>query len=576
MNQAISLATGIGLVVLMCCVGASAKTDVRDWRQFSVPTLGGYDKVTPRPTDAEFLKLLPRLRKPPKFDAVTQKRGMALWWGDCSVPFFSEQPPTQAELIRQPVIKAVPGEDEPLVFGLWGIRHAEQVTLNVKHCPFPVTVRLVEFRPRKVPGDNYGDSVKGGRIVGFSSYLPKGNIGEVKQGQNTVFWLTVHVPSSAKPGRYNASVTLTAGDVAKIVEAPFVIEVLNYSLPPANVAFGMYFRPIADEFLPAKYRTPEMLRAYWRDMASHGMTSATIYNVGGPLYHENGAAKFDGQADVATINDMMNDGLLRQSIPIIWLGGIPASAAPAVVGETKKRGFPEFLLYGPDEPVPGDKGAEKHFKSIQPMRKHFRIVTAIADNGATAYADSFDVWAVSGGRITPALMKLAHEKGAELWTYDCVNQAMGNAASHRFYAGLYMWAFNIKGNFLWCYAEGYTWEGNKNGRFCYVLPSLDGPVPSVQWEARREGTKDYRTMRFLERLIAAKPSSKKAIEAKSWLDSTRARVDWYIARKMPPCLDPIDGVGLYPLCPNFAPEELSGVRDKATKYILELRKIKGR
>ncbi len=573
----------IGIVIavlLYCATGASAqladnsstaiKPEMKDWRNWSVPVLGDYAKITTRPADAEFLKLLPPLRTPPKFDAATRKHGVALWWGDCSVPFFSEQPPTQQEVSKKLVVKTTAGEIEPLILGLWGIKDAGQVTLDAKRCPFPVTTRVVEFRPRKAPGDYNGDSVKGTRIVGFSSYLPKGNAAEVKQDQNTVFWLQVHVPANTKPGKYKGAVTVVT-DSGQTIEAPFVIDVLGFKLPPAKAAYGMYFRPVSDEFLPAAYRTPEMLRAYWRDMAEHGMTSVTLYT-GGPLYDEQNNAKFDGNPDIQTLKDMMADGVVRKDIPIMFLGRMNAEAAPNVAAEQKKRGLPEFLLYGPDEPVPGDKGAEDLWKSLQPIRKNMRLVTACADGGAAAFSDLFDVWAVSGGRITPDLLKLCREKHAEMWTYDCNSQAMSSSTNHRFYSGLYMWAYGITGNFLWCYTEGYTWEGNKGGRFCYVLPSLDGPVPSIQWEARREGTKDYRTMSYLESLIAANPTSAKAREAKTWVDSMRAKTDWYLARNMPPCLDPIDGVGLYPLCQNFKPEELTTVREKAEAYIIALKK----
>lgn len=571
---------GAVIALLLCAVGVSAqladnsstaiKPEMKDWRNWSVPVLGDYARITVRPPDSEFLKLLPPLREAPKFDGVTQKRGLATWWGDSGVQFFSEQPPTLAEVRKKAIIKTTAGEFEPLVLGLWGIRDIGQVTLDTKHCPFTVTARVVEFRPRKAPGDYNGDSVKGARIVGFSSYLPEGDSAEVKKGLNTVFWLTVHTPANTKPGKYKASLNLLLPD-NETLEIPFAIDVLPYKLPPGDAAWGMYFRPVSDEFLQAAYRTPEMLRAYWSDQAEHGMTSATLYSAG-QFYDDQNKAKIEGTADYQTLKDMMADGLISKDIPIMYLGRMNADAAPNVVAEAKRLGLPELLLYGPDEPVPGDKAAEEHWKSLQPTRKSMRLVTACADGGAAAFSDLFDVWAVSGGRITPDLIKLCQEKHAEMWTYDCNSQAFGSSTYHRFYSGLYMWAYGITGNFLWCYTEGYTWEGNKGGRFCYVLPSLNGPVPSVQWEARREGTKDYRTMTYLEELIAANPSAAKAKEAKKWVDSIRARTDWYLARNMPPCLDPIDGVGLYPLCQNFKPQELQPIREKAQQYILTLRK----
>jgi len=74
--------------------------------------------------------------------------------------------------------------------------------------------------------------------------------------------------------------------------------------------------------------------------------------------------------------------------------------------------------------------------------------------------------------------------------------------------------------------------------YCFVLPSDQGLLASIEWEARREGVEDYRTCRLLEQRIAANRDSPVAREALAWLEKTRARVDWYLARNMPPHLYP--------------------------------------
>ena len=181
-EKTVNWATTVWLILLFAwvtpaCGDEAADPQLREWRQYSVPY--GETQGTTRPPDSEFLKLLPPLRKTPQFDKRSQKQGMALWWRDYSIHIFSEQPPTQQELTHRPAVQTTAGEDEPLVLGIWGIRDAGKVTLSVKSSPFPITIRRVEFNPRKVPGDNFGDSVKGGRIVGFADYLPKENTGNV-------------------------------------------------------------------------------------------------------------------------------------------------------------------------------------------------------------------------------------------------------------------------------------------------------------------------------------------------------------------------------------------------------------
>jgi len=101
-------------------------------------------------------------------------------------------------------------------------------------------------------------------------------------------------------------------------------------------------------------------------------------------------------------------------------------------------------------------------------------------------------------------------------------------------------------------------------------PSDEGGIPSVAWEVRREGVEDYRLLTLLEEQIAKSPDSTVAAEAGDWLEQLRGRVDWFIARDMPPSLYPWDGPELYPLCPNFEPAEFSKIRAKVIDYFLQL------
>ena len=68
--------------------------------------------------------------------------------------------------------------------------------------------------------------------------------------------------------------------------------------------------------------------------------------------------------------------------------------------------------------------------------------------------------------------------------------------------------------------------GNTNHDF--ALPSHSGPVPTVAWEARREGVEDYRVLRLLESRIKANASASAVDEARRYLVELRSRVSWDI------------------------------------------------
>ena len=195
------------------------------------------------------------------------------------------------------------------------------------------------------------------------------------------------------------------------------------------------------------------MRAYWRDMARHGMTSISLYNTDQPVIGDDGKPNLDGHRDIENLKDMMEDGLIHPDIPIMLLEGFPtfekhnAAALAALRNELKRRNWPEFLVYGPDEPSGNDQVRQK-FESRQPWRKRFRLVTAIFDWAIEAYGDKLDVWVMHAGQISPELQKLAAEKGSELWTYSCQHVGRGNLPASRFFAGMYTWALGLKGNFV--------------------------------------------------------------------------------------------------------------------------------
>jgi hypothetical protein len=564
MERLASLSARLCAVIMLVAVYAEDGQLRGHWQYFPVPAGTPAERLPP---EEELLKIVPPLRATPRFSAEAETLGLAVWWGDYSQMLFGEQPPAATDVARRPVLRTPPGEDEPLILGLWGINHTGAVTLKLKQSPFPVTVRRVEFAPRYLPTPYRGVQVDGGRVVHFATYLPETGTADVRPGENTVFWINVDVPDDAEPGDHAITFDLVVHQV-RAISLTATVRVLPFAVPRADIAYGMYFRPY-EKYLPARYRTPGLMQAYWRDMARHGMTSATLYNYAGRVHDAAGDAAFDGNADIDRLKEWLDVGLVHRDIPIMFLGAINTAAAGTVTSEVKRRGFPEFLMYGPDEPSVDDE-ARAAFEALQPLRRHLRITTAINDHAATAYADLIDVWVVNAGRITPELRQLATAKGTELWTYDCTHRGRGNGTRARFYAGLYTWALGLRGNFHWCYTGGYSWEGDRNAIFCFVLPSDSGPVPSVAWENRREGVEDYRLLRLLEARIAARPFVGEAPEAKEWLADLRSRVRWDLIQGMPKSVYPWDGAEVHPMCPDFAPSELAGIRNRVVEYILAL------
>lgn len=526
--------------------------------------------------------VLPPLRAAPEFSSAQQTAGYAIWWGDCTCPFFEDLPPAPADLARQPACRIPAGECEPLVLGLWGLRDSGTVTLEVEESPFPIDTMTVEFQERVVPRP----PIPGGRRLGIPYWLPRQATTRVTAGKNAVFWLTVHVPEGTPAGEYQGKLSLVLHERGRVdshygrdelprVQFAFAVRVLPFVLPPADIAYGMYFRPL---LLDAPYREKPLMRQYYRDMAAHGHTSATVY-APDSIADEAGQLHPEGTRTAEIIQEMLDDGLIRPEIPVMLLGGhgqLDEAAANRFTAELREachvRGWPEFLLYAPDEPTyTGERGPSciEQFNHLQRYRPGCRLVTAISADAAQYFSAQLDVWVVHNGDIDGELQTLAADAGAEMWSYDCQHRGT-NPTFNRFYPGLYSWALGLRGNFLWCYTDydWYGWEKERYSPFNYVLPSLGGPVSSVGWETRREGIKDYRYLRELERRLDDGPGGPAASAARSWLEELKGRINTDSHANRPDTSERWDERDLWSQCPDILPDQFAGIRDKAVDLIL--------
>ena len=168
-----------------------------------------------------------------------------------------------------------------------------------------------------------------------------------------------------------------------------------------------------------------------------------------------------------------------------------------------------------------------------------------------------DVQIVHMGGISPELIAEAKRAGNEVWTY---NFALGHSSplANRYYAGMYTWGLDLKGNQTWIYFHGADE---------YVAPEEGGPRPKPAWEGRREGVDDYRYLRLLDNCIAASPSNPVAQEAAKWLRSVRKSVDWTLFHEGD---EPGTRDYFQRMAPKLDPENYDRIRSKVADFILEL------
>ncbi len=362
-------------------------------------------------------------------------------------------------------------------------------------------------------------------------------------------WITVHVPESAAPGRYETVVNVTSN--GKLLKAiPLELTVWPFELAkitPDKMAYFTYFGP---GMLPDWGRKNEYLTQIYKDMREHGMNSVTAYvfpSLDPDTDVLNSKLSPEKRKDSClSIREFLNildgSGMIFKGGKFIWLGAYNASAhvLKEVNAAVDKTGM-EICYYGQDEPETASRQAFQRQISnrLKPLCPERKIVTAIGDKGIEAVGDCLDVWICEAIDLNDERCREAERKKKELWSYEC-RLASVDPLTSRFFFGFFAWRTGVKGIGLWVYGDAAARNrfgiSEKMDRFhpeCqymfnFVCCESDRLLPSLAWEAVREGVDDYRYIATLEEWIGkAKKAGKEKLvrNADNFLKKMYGKID---------------------------------------------------
>ena len=496
----------------------------------------------------------------PKWTQAEQNRGYVVFEYSTMSNLAPDHVPARDSIVTMLSCELARDEYESIQFGVHALDDIEVLEVNVEsdlnvtvyHRINPSIKRQLASEPSEM-----------GEVSGWipsEVHLQRGNEFEVLDtGQSVNFWLTFHADTKTKAGLYQGKVRIKPAGKAQMV-LDLVVSVRSLKLARPRIAFGMWLR---EDMLPKRFgglSTPkESVLAIYRDIAAHGHNSA-VYYPGGSFVELPPRNNYVLDKLVPLAHQA---GLLDPNIPCLLLGGIPGDlegddlikAVRWLQDECRKQGWPEMIVFGWDEP-PFPSRSDEVRRSLAPMRGIPMRVNIDMSGSPAVYGYSTpglcDVLTVMGeGVLSPEMRAEAERMGAALWTYSYATWREGfDPLRQRYFAGLFTWAHELGGNWIWAYHHGHH-------RHAWFPPESHEPMPVTGWEARREGIDDYRYLQMVEDCVAANPKKSMAREAAKWLESLRAQVS---------AIEPQDVKAGKPL----ALDEYVEFRDKATGYIQNL------
>jgi len=486
---------------------------------------------------------------PPAPTAGEAEVGYLVYSRPYTVPMTYRSVPRREEVIADLSAFGAPGEYVPVVFSLYPLQDADGLTVTVSDLSGPgeavipattVDVRYVEYQAVwQEKWIAYSFKSQENLLRHFDSL-------NLTAGRSRRLWLTAKLADGQQAGRYTGTVALASGRGQMVL--PLELEVLPFKLADVDdMGYFMY----ADGALTGG---PEMARKVARDMREHGMTTTTVYYIAQvgygtdeprlvvdePVGYDREAGRYvvapdahGGMSYAQVIDILVEEGFARK-IPLIDMYSAGMSRGnwyePAVVARLdrtyKERGWPQVLYYLVDEPESSAKRVRQARARYAQLRSHglrdLQFTTAVVGRDhvrdlTNQVVSIYDVWILLHTGAADLVARGLAE-GREVWTYGCSYSWSYGTADLRHYFGRYLWKSGLKGASLWQYNWGKFrdrfWAYPDRTEvafdpqqhylaFSYVWQEEDEIIPTVKWEAIREGIDDHRYLRTLQHLALA-------------------------------------------------------------------------
>ena len=329
---------------------------------------------------------------------------------------------------------------------------------------------------------------------------------DIDAGKNKQFWLTVHVPDDAAPGKYTGTITLSTAQET-FDELTLTVNVLPFELLPPYYTSSMDYHgrlaPEGKATIGSWLKSRKQFRAELENMVAHGLRNCQHYSIPKEMLGEVLKIREEVGMDNRTL-------YLKSTIPI----GRPTDPEALekikrdvrdIIEFTKDYGTETVYFYGMDE----RRGEE--------LRSQRAAWTAVREAGGKVFVagwgDNLEMMAdvqdmhVRAGWPNAEEVARWHALGHKIFAYSNPQTGVENPVVYRRNFGLVLWKYEYDGAATNAYQHtfGATWNDFDHRVFrahTIAYPTIDGVIDTIAWEGYREGVDDVRYITTLEHAIA--------------------------------------------------------------------------
>jgi len=472
---------------------------------------------------------------------------------------------------------ATPGQTEAMWFAVYALEDLQRVALSVAPkggaaADVQVEVRLAHFWPQRTDWRSSEYYVTPELLVPCADgeawapapewVLEKRPL-NVRAGRTALFWLTLRIADNTTPGDATLEVSISSQGKAPLA-LPLTVHVYPFRLEkPADRRWLLY----GDVGFWAS-ANPALARETFADIAAHGMDGLTELPFGRLDLSgiAEGKVEYDPepflnivrQASAAGLKGPYTIGNMVEAEVVSRLGlsvnldkdKWPPALTEAVqkvaetVTERLKAEGVDWLYYAWDEPGPQNTYALQDYEcwhrgGAKPYVTFYDLGTYEAAAGAME-APCFSIGLVASRQACESALKACGRHGQRYYWYGsgCYIGQEGKMLPNRFLSGFFFRKTGAQGQVSWTFIrphedpfndfDGLGANSAEPKDQCIVHPwyeragdasSCKALIPTIQWEALREGIDDYRYLYTLERLIERCKQSERAGAKKAAKDA---------------------------------------------------------
>lgn len=428
-------------------------------------------------------------------------------------------------------IFASPGEYEPLAISIWAMRQQNGVRIRVsdlvgEKVAIPsscIDVRIVRASER---------------LPAFLEKIPEIDIPE---DQTRTFWLNIYIPNSTPAGFYRGNIkieTSTGGPT----QIELLVRVLPLNLPPPPRGYGFWWALDSrwnGYYSKERQTVLEQIRRQFILLREYGCNMVSI-NPMPKMKRTDGDISFDFAVehwghDLYSLKDLFQIGketkFFSPKVPLQYPGAeslhswwisrefnldlssdafadFYRQACKKIDEWAKKEGF--TLAFACVDEIGNSPERRQEALRFYRLAKEAGVLTSVTDNsmhggvhlmGQPRFDEIIDMRVYNF--VTPEMIEHTRKSKDHLWLYN-LGSTGWYAKLDRFVFGFFTERCGADGYSQWAFqwpgSDVDPYEAASRGQHTgwhYAFPAPDGPLPTLAFEAVREGIDDARYLWLL-------------------------------------------------------------------------------